>query len=406
MRYDQVIIGAGVIGAASAYHLKRDNPEMELILIDKGDRAGAGNTSRSAALYRNIFSSNASKTLSTSSISYYEELGYEIQLDPIGYLWMFSKDQWRMSKPAIDTLDPQRDELEFPGSHEISEILNINVEEENGFPGIHRGILGHRCGSLSGMGLAQHYADLFQDLGGDIQYGSEVIGLDLAGIDPENRPWAEPVAKAVNLADGDPIGGKGFLFATGAWTHELLSRIGIFAGVLPKKRQLFGIKIKDPADMTSIDAGGNIPAMILPAGGVYIKPLLKGKMIFVGLADDLGRPYSLEDSDSEEDFFHGSIEPVLNHYFPNLRDYQLRSSWAGHYSYHWPDKNPVIESVSNIHWSSGTSGSGIMKADAIGRITADEILGNRYSTLHDGNRFRVSDLSLRKRRVQLESFVI
>ena len=197
--------------------------------------------------------------------------------------------------------------------------------------------------------------------------------------------------------------GEDFLFATGAWTHDLLSGIGIFTGVLPKKRQLFGIKLDDVEQITDRDS---LPAMILPAGGVYIKPLLKGKMIFVGLADDLGRPYSLEDSDPEINFFRTDIEPVLNHYFPHLADYELRSSWAGHYSNHWPDKNPVVENISNIYWSGGTSGSGIMKADAIGRITADKLLGNGTSVLFDGSSFRVSDLSLRERDVEPESFVI
>ena len=67
---------------------------------------------------------------------------------------------------------------------------------------------------------------------------------------------------------------------------------------------------------------------------------------------------------------------------------------------------PVIESVANITWVGGTSGSGIMKADAIGRIAAARLQGHKDSVLADGSRFRVSKLSLRDREVEKEEMII
>jgi len=96
----------------------------------------------------------------------------------------------------------------------------------------------------------------------------------------------------------------------------------------------------------------------------------------------------------------------LNHYFPQLKDYSLFSKWAGYYAYYWPDKNPVIEKVSNIQWVSGTSGSGIMKADAIGRITAARSLDLKEIELFDETKFQVTDLSLKKRKVDTEELII
>ena len=57
MEFDHVIVGAGVVGAATAYHLKRLSPDSRVLLLDRENRVGAGNTAKSAALYRNIFSS-------------------------------------------------------------------------------------------------------------------------------------------------------------------------------------------------------------------------------------------------------------------------------------------------------------------------------------------------------------
>ena len=128
--------------------------------------------------------------------------------------------------------------------------------------------------------------------------------------------------------------------------------------------------------------------------------------MILGLADDLGQPYSMDDRSNDEEYFNRGIVPVIEHYFPDLKDWELKMRWAGHYSYHWPDKNPVIESMQNITWAAGTSGSGIMKADAVGRITASKVLNIKTADLHDGSRMLVSDLSLKYRNVENESFVI
>ena len=66
----------------------------------------------------------------------------------------------------------------------------------------------------------------------------------------------------------------------------------------------------------------------------------------------------------------------------------------------------MIETVSNLTWVSGTSGSGIMKADAIGRITAAKVQGLDNAKLFDGTLFKVSKLSLRSREVEQEKFII
>ena len=54
----------------------------------------------------------------------------------------------------------------------------------------------------------------------------------------------------------------------------------------------------------------------------------------------------------------------------------------------------------------GASGSGIMKADAIGRIAATLYSNEVYALLYGDRQFRVSDLSLKNRCVELEKLVI
>ncbi|MFW9990467.1 MAG: NAD(P)/FAD-dependent oxidoreductase [Candidatus Odinarchaeota archaeon] len=405
--FDYIIIGAGVIGCSTAYHLKREQPDKNILVVDKNLRAGAGNTAKSAALYRNIFSSKTSRALASSSIKYYQQLGDTIRLKNTGYLWLFSKQQWIDSQRAIQQLSPERENFDVLDREAVYDLLNINPVEKPPFKGVHAALHGHSCGALSAIALAEHYASEFEKLGGEIRFGVEVKSFKLTNEEQRYAPWLEVRVKEIIDQSGQLYRASRFIVAAGAWTHELLSPVGIFSGVLPKKRQLFGLKIKDPSQIIKGIKSPKIPAIILPTGGLYIKlPVTKGNILVVGSADNLGQPFQMIDPESDPEYFHKAIDPVLQHYFPRLVDYELKLKWAGYYAYHWPDNNPVIETVANLTWVSGTSGSGIMKADAIGRIAAASIQGKEEAVLFDGSKFRVSALSLRHREVEEEKFVI
>ena len=405
MNYDYIIIGAGVIGSSTAYHLKRLNPNFNILIIEKNHRAGFGNTAKSAALFRNLFSSKTSRKLAISSIKFYYTIAEKIKLHKSGYLWLFSEKQWRDNESIIKNLDKENLEIDIYNKEEIQKYLKINFNSNDKFPDILNGIFCKNCGSLSAVALAEYYANSFIKLGGKIIFNKEIKSFKLSGEKVLYAPWDEIKINYLIDNTGEKYYSKNFVFATGAWTNTLLSSIGIASSVYPKKRQLFGLKIKDSSNIFN-KKDENYPAIILPAGGVYIKPALKNNTIIVGCADDLGQPYYLSDFNANPEYFNKAIKPVLSYYFPSLKNYELYLQWAGYYAYHWPDKNPVIENVSNITWVSGTSGSGIMKADAIGRITATKLLDYEYAELADKSKFKVSDLSLYERKVDLEKFII
>jgi len=403
MKFDFVIIGAGVIGSATACYLKKALPESKILLIDRNRTAGAGNTAKSAALFRNFFSSRTNRVLAGSSISYYLELGSKVRLDPIGYLWLFSKEQWNDSQKAIRQLDPEKNKFEILDRVRIADILRINYQAKGHFPDVNSGIFCHLCGSLSATALAQHYASLFKSMGGEINFNTDIKEFIITGQNSCYAPWDDVFINGIIDRKGNVYNAKEFIVATGAWTHDLLAPIGIASNILPKKRQLFALKIENKTGLLMNST--TRPAIILPAGGVYIKPVLDKNIIIVGCADDLGQPFIMSDPEPDPRYFQRAIEPVLKHYFPEL-DFTLSLKWAGYYDYHWPDMTPVVESVANLTWVSGTSGSGIMKADAIGRIAAAQMRGYEEALLADGSKFKVSRLSLRNRDVEKEELII
>jgi len=404
MNYDYIIVGAGVIGCSIAYNLKKLNTNLKILLIDKNHRAGFGNTAKSAALFRNLFSSETSRLLAISSIKFYYTISKNIQLNKSGYLWLFSENQFDKNKSTIDNLINEDLNIEIKSREDIKKYLNINLQSKNKFPDIKMGIYCNNCGSLSAVALAEYYAKSFLELGGKIVFNSEIKKINLTGEKNLYAPWEDIKIKDIADVEGNTYSGYNYVFATGAWTHNILSKIGIASSIYPKKRQLFGLKINNDSNFFKSE-DTFFPAIILPAGGVYIKPILKNNTLILGCADDLGQPYILSDFNANIEYFNKAIKPVILHYFPKLK-YDINLKWAGYYAYNWPDKNPVIENVSNINWVSGTSGSGIMKADAIGRITASKLIDMPYATLADETKFKVSDLSLYNRNVEIEKLII
>ena len=122
--------------------------------------------------------------------------------------------------------------------------------------------------------------------------------------------------------------------------------------------------------------------------------------------DDLPRAYKLEDDpQSEENCYRYGIYQVATKYFPQFVGSQPFTSWAGQYAISTIDGQPVIFDENDLILV-GVSGSGNMKADAIGRIAAALYTGEEYATLYGEKMFKVSDLSITRRKVEPEKLII
>jgi glycine/D-amino acid oxidase-like deaminating enzyme len=407
MKYDHIIIGSGVIGTSTAYYLKQQSPDQKILLLEQNAKAGLGNTSRSAALYRNLFSSRTSQILSTSSIKFYETIKNKIGLKNMGYFWLFSKKDWKKMQSGLQKLDSERDLFDILEPNEVPSNLQLNINGSGEFHDVHRIIHGHRCGALSAVKLTRFYAKQFVEIGGIIAFNTQITKANLTEKERNYPPWANVKIKSIVDSQSKNYEAENYIFALGAWSDMFLSPLGVASQIYSQKRQMYTLKLKESTQLVS-DPNEKIPILILPTGGIYIKPALLNKLVMVGCANELGNPYTMDKypPESDEDYFKNAIAPVIEHYFPQLSNYQLYSKWAGYYAYYWPDKNPVIEKISNIQWVSGTSGSGIMKADAIGRIAAARASDNAEVELFDGTKFPVMDLSLKSRRVDSEDLII
>jgi glycine/D-amino acid oxidase-like deaminating enzyme len=425
--YDAVIVGAGVIGLSTAYHIKRLNPRSRVLVIDKFNAAGQGSTAKSMSAFRCLFSSPINYVLSDSSVDFYnhvqKELGVDLKLFFVGYLWLLSKDDFVELVPILKELAAKS--LKY-GEYEAEElarrlglVTRLRGDEEAelmGLKDVYKGVFIPKAGIIDADCVVKFYEEEFMRLGGEIRYGVKVEDLIVEACQPlgivgEPFFWQESRVSGVKTNSGI-IKAKKTILAAGAWIPQLLDNVGIECFIKPKKRQVFAVEAKNPLlrqllFTQGFNSVGCIPFTILPKPRVLIRPFPTEGVFWLSYADDFPRAFKLEeDPQPEKNFYQYGIYQVLVKYFPQFRDCRPYSSFAGLYEINTLDGHPVIFEEKDLIVVGGASGSGIMKADAIGRIAAALYNGEEYAFLYGGRKFKVSDLSIKKRRVESEKLQI
>ncbi|MFI5355344.1 MAG: FAD-dependent oxidoreductase, partial [Desulfobaccales bacterium] len=132
------------------------------------------------------------------------------------------------------------------------------------------------------------------------------------------------------------------------------------------------------------NAHGLLPFTILP-GEAYLRPAPAAQSFIVGFANEDQSP-GLEDRPvAEPEFLEARILPQLERYLPIFRGAVPGQSWAGLYEDHPPDRIAFVDHMSGALVVGGASGSGIMKADALGRAAAGLCFGRSQVSWGMGN---------------------
>ena len=116
MECDILVIGAGVLGLSAAYHLKRSDPAKKSVVIDMYGGPGQGNSAKSTGGFRNVFSSETNFLLANSTIDFFshlENIGYDLKLAKIGYLWLLSGRQDSNIKNMLKKIEKRGTEIKL-----------------------------------------------------------------------------------------------------------------------------------------------------------------------------------------------------------------------------------------------------------------------------------------------------
>ncbi|MGC9210362.1 MAG: NAD(P)/FAD-dependent oxidoreductase [Acidilobus sp.] len=425
--FDYVVVGAGIVGLATAYHIKEMKPDSKVLVIDKEDSVGAGDTAKSAAAFRAAFTNRINLQLAKGSIEFYERLqasGHYLAALEVGYLFVVDERSQRAVKEGVRVAASEGVEVEEVSADRLEKALGMRVSlrgseeaEMLGVGDVVGGYLFKKAGVLDVEKLVDYYYNKLRSMGVEFSLGTEVKEFIVwprrpLGIEGEPFPWEDLRVKGVRLADGREVeAGKKVVSALGAWSPELLNPIGLDSFSRPKKRQLFVVKASGELGallrVEGFNRLGYMPFTILPKGA-YVRPNPLEGTFWIGMADELGRPFRREENPQpEERFYTYGILPVLGTYLPRFQLRYPDAAWAGHYDVSFDGLPVVYEPFnSDLVIAAGTSGSGVMKGDSIGRVAAGVALERDVVELGDGSEIQTRLLGLEGRPVERELLVI
>ncbi|MFA5771437.1 MAG: FAD-binding oxidoreductase [Thermoplasmata archaeon] len=425
-KQDVVIVGAGVIGLAIAYHIMMENPGKKILVLEKSGTCGQGNTAKSAGAYRNVFCSKTNLLLANTSIEFYtniqRNLKHDIGMEMGGYLWLMSLSQFDKNKTAFDRMQKNDVALKFFESKDVQKILpdfelapHDDESQMMHLETIEKGIFGPKCGFIDADKLTRFYEQSFKKKGGKIVYNAKVEKLLLEpheklGLEIEPLIWQDAGMVGVKLQNAHEIRADKIVIAANSWTPFLLDPIGIDCMIKSVKRQMFvlgGPKIAPLLNIVGFSETKMLPFTVLPKGSVYIRMNRGEKSAWVSGDEPFGAQYHFEEEPkAHDDYYNYNIYQILRKYVPLFEGLKPTNKWAGLYDMNTIDANPYIFESHNVISAVGTSGSGIMKADAIGRITAALYAGKEYADLYGGKKFKVTDLGIHQRNVEKERFIL
>lgn len=251
-----IIIGAGVTGLSTAYHLAKKN-YGRVILLDKGP-VGDGSSSRAAGIITGLLWSEPGVLARKKSLELFRELSEELdgyRFQDVGCLNLFDVPSW----PDREKLLPLYDRLGAP--YEIvspDEIMRRWPQLK--IPADFTGLYDHRGGYSEPDEYIPALTKRIRELGVEVREGEAVVDFivrdgRMAGV----RTTAADI-------EGDAV-----VCTVYSWIHTLLERVDL---ELPVKAFVHQRYVTEPLPEPAL-----IPAVNANPVGGYFRPAAGGRLL-------------------------------------------------------------------------------------------------------------------------------
>ena len=352
MRASAVIIGGGVMGTSIAYHLAAAGVR-DVVLVER-DELASGSTSKAAGGVRAQFSDELNIQLGARSLEafgrFQEEIGYDIGLRRVGYLFLLSTPDEVASFEAGVAL---QNSLGVP-SRLISPQEARRLSPLISTDGLLAAAFSPKDGHCTPEAVVHGYASAARDLGARILRHTEVTGVEVHGTS------ITAVATTLGrIATGTVI------CAAGPWSRAVGAMAGVQLPVVPLRRQ---IAVTEAVPGLRPD----LPMTIDFATSLYFHA--EGPGLLVGMSDPDEQPGFATDP---HDRWIPRLAAAMQRRAPALLDLRRTGGWAGLYEV-TPDHNALIgeaTSVSRFLYATGFSGHGFLQGPAVGEVIRDLDLG-------------------------------
>ncbi len=358
-RAEVVIIGGGVMGASTAYHLAKRGVK-EVVLLERAAFFGQGSTGRCAGGIRHQFSTDINIELSIKSLAMLEnferETGQAIDIKLSGYLFLLS---------TPEEMNQFRQNVERQHAHGIMSEIWTPEQIAQRVPlvrldGIIGGTYYGRDGTADPSGVVNGYIAAARKLGVKALNDVEVNGIEVSG----------GKISAVHTNRGS-IKTAAVVNAAGPWAAQLAALAGVDLPVHPERQQIL---VTQPMP----EIPNDFPFVIDFHQRLYFHR--EGAGLLTGMSIVGQSPTYDQTVDPEWTMQH--MDKAMER-LPVLEMAGKLSEWAGLYEV-TPDAHPIIgpiPSVPGFYAVTGFSGHGFMHGPIAGLLVSEQIVDGKAHTV-------------------------
>lgn len=396
-RFDIVIAGGGIIGAAIAFQLSRRS-RLKVLVLDKGISPGTGSTGASSSVCRHRYSSKTMIRLARNGIEKYQVWSDFLEsASPIaryhkqGVLWLSDMDasETRLDHERLTNEGIPNRLLSDADLHDAFPMLSpclrtpdFQSGEEHACSGGGLHLLEEDGGYVEPMDALQDLIDAGRHNGVEFRFGATITGVELRSGE----------VQSVDVDGTETIACDAFVNAAGPWCHSLSQELQ-----LPERWKLEPTRIQ----IVQIDRPDTIP-LELPIcadliGGIYFRLQNQGSQLIIGSTRPEDELEQISDPDNlanyaDDNYIHDKLW-ALQHRLPRLDQIRSVRGYAGVYTVNRTDVHPLVGAtdIANYFVANGMSGHGFKLAPAIGALVATAITGE---TLADDPAVETSALGI------------
>lgn len=347
-----VIIGGGIMGTSTAYHLAAAGVR-DIVLLEASELA-SGSSGKPLGGVRAQFSDPANIELGARSLTAFhrfdDEFGADIGYQQVGYLFLIRDDadvaRYEQSIELQNSLGVDSRMITADKAAELSPYVDPAAvvaaawSPTDGFA---------RPGAV-----VNAYAAAATALGAEIRTGTPVVSIEKAQGD----------RVAVHTQDGRVFTTPTVVCTCGAWSKQIGAMLDVDLPIEPLRRQIAFTTPLSPRPP-------RVPFTIDYSTTAYFHCNDDGSALLIGIADK-EQAVGFDTAVTTE--WHDQLRTALAQFAPSLSSVQFTSGWAGLYEM-TPDCNALIGEADTdgfrFLYAAGFSGHGFLQGPAVGEAVRD-----------------------------------
>ncbi|MCI4340629.1 MAG: FAD-binding oxidoreductase [Thermoplasmata archaeon] len=353
-RYRVVIVGGGVIGLFTAWHLANAGV-TDVLVLEKG-YLSSGASGRNGGGVRQQWDTRATIRLARESVAAFrrfgKEFGYNIWFRQGGYLFLAGTDEELERLRAVQKVVS----AEGLPARVLTPSQIGRIAPSLALDGIVGGTFLGSDGTVYPFPLVWGLYEAVRRRGVEVALGVEVLR-----IRTEN-------GRVVGVeTSGGTVGADTVVNAAGGWSSDVSSRAGLAVPNVATRHEILATEPLKPF----LD-----PMVVRPSDGLYFSQTMRGEIVGgVTVRHPTGTAAGVPSSTE----FLRSMSRALIGLVPRLRPLGVLRAWSGFYD-DTPDGLPILGEdprLAGFVHANGFGGHGVMVAPAATRRVADAVLGTK-----------------------------